>query len=141
MDAYFSSEFLEEFVGGASRAFWVVEWARNQEERGKRVPPGSKLEDLAPHTPLDAYVQAGILIGAIEAANKASIYMLAERASEANVAKWGEDAKYGPLAVVFPDEFGWCLAMMSMGEGVGWFDDHPKFKLKVPLLEYHPELP
>jgi len=34
---------------------------------------------------------------------------------------------------VYVKRFGECLAWMSMGAGVSWFDDHEPFDLKVPL--------
>jgi hypothetical protein len=129
MKAYFDSDWYEEFVKGAARAYWVTSWASEMEERGKSFS-GMDLEDVAPETPLDAYVAAGVLTGLLTALNRTSVYTLADRAAKAD----GTDG-------VAAHEFGWYLAMMSMGEGVGWFDNHETFKLEVPMMEYHPEIP
>lgn len=130
MKAYFPSDWYEQFVEGAARAYWVTAWAYEMEERGKRFPPRSDVEKLAPKTPLDAYVMAGELVGELRAANKASVYGLGARAAKAD----GVDEVDG-------HDFGWYLALMSLGHGAGWFDDHNEFRLAVPPMDYHPDIP
>jgi hypothetical protein len=36
----------------------------------------------------------------------------------------------------YVSDFGHYLAMQSLGHGVGWFDDHEHFELKLPLIEF-----
>ncbi len=126
MKKRFESKWLERFADGAARAFFVAAWSDEQEEKGKRFRQGVDLMDQAPATPLSAYVHAGILIGQLEVLNKASIYMIGERAAEAD-----------GVPEIDSQELGHYLAMEAMGHGVSWSDDHKDFPIKVPYLEYH----
>lgn len=127
MDRDFDNDFTEEFAEGASRAFWATSWATGMEERGESVS-GDVMEQ-APETPLSAWVAAGQLIGALECANNAPIHTLADRASRA-------DGGEGILDID-ANLFGHYMAMQALGHGVSWFDDHAKFKIKIPLMEYY----
>lgn len=131
MERDFDNIFTEEFAEGASRAFWVTSWADGEEERGT-LPGGSDLMDIAPDTPLSAWVAAGQLIGMLEATNKASIHVLADRAARA-------DDAAGDIGDIDAEDFGHYMAMEAMGQGVSWFDDHEKFNVKIPNMEYHAE--
>ena len=124
----FGDEFTEEFAEGAARAFWVTSWANGVEEKGGRLPAGD-LIDAAPPTPLSAWVAAGELIGRLEQLNGVPIHTLADRAGTAD----GGDG----IMNVDADEFGHYMAMEAMGHGVSWFDDHEKFNVKIPDVEYH----
>lgn len=123
-DYDFDNTFTEEFSEGASRAFWVTSWADGMEERGESL--SGQLMEQAPETPLSAWVAAGQLIGELECLNKASIHMLGDRAAKADGV---ED--------IDVEGFGYYMAMEAMGHGVSWFDDHKKFKIKMPHMEYH----
>lgn len=122
----FDNTFIEEFSDGAARAAFVSSWGDHEEERGKTYS-GLDLMDVAPSTPLSAYVWAGQLIGALEAANHESIFVLGSRAAKADGEDW--DSFDG-------QDLGHYLAMEALGHGVSWFDDHKKFKLKFPHMEY-----
>jgi len=124
MKKLFNNTFYEDFAEGAARAVYVQAWVDQQEEKGKRLR--GELMDQAPATPLSAYVWAGELIGLLTALNKASIYMLGAEAAKAE----GADDIDANL-------FGHYLAMQALGHGVSWFDDHAKFPLKVPGMEYN----
>lgn len=128
MDYDFDNIFTESFAAGASRAFWVTSWADGAEERDE-LPSGVDLMEEAPPTPLSAWVAAGELIGKLECANKASIHMLADRAARADGGRGIRD--------IDSENFGHYMAMMAMGHGVSWFDDHKKFKFKDVDMEYH----
>jgi hypothetical protein len=123
----FDNTFIEEFSEGAARAAFVSSWADRQEERGKTYP-GRDLMDVAPSTPLSAYVWAGKLIGRLEAANNANIWMIGSRAAKADRVAW---KRFDGV------EFGHYMAMEALGHGVSWFDDHKRFKVKIPHMEYH----
>ena len=124
MRKLFDNYFREDFADGAARAAYAHTWANQQEEKGKHLRGDAM--DLAPTTPLSAYVWAGELIGALTAANNASIYMLGVAAAKADGVE-DIDAK----------EFGHYIAMQSLDKGVGWFDNHADFPMKVPYLEYN----
>ena len=119
----FANSALEVFVEGAARAFFISSWANERERRGRQLR--GDLWKLAPSTPLSAYVAAGILVGKIESLNGKNIYMIFAEASKAE----GRDIDVG--------ELGHYFAMQALGEGVGWFDSHKSFPLKLPRLEYN----
>ena len=123
MKKLFDNSFTEAFVEGAARAVWVQAWADHQESKGKALR--GELMHQAPATPLSAYVWAGELMGRIAEKNKTSIHVLAVRAAEAD-----------GTTDINVEEFGHYLAMQALGHGVSWFDDHAKFPLKLPHMEY-----
>ncbi len=127
MEYDFDNDFTEEFSAGASRAFWVTSWADGMEERGESL--SGELMDQAPDTPLSAWVAAGELKGLLEAANRVPIHTLADRAAKAD----GDEG----ILDIDAEDFGHYMAMMAMGHGVSWFDDHEKFKFTRVNMEYH----
>lgn len=123
----FDNMFTEEFAEGAARAAFVSSWADYQEERGKTYP-GKNLMDVAPSTPLSAYVWAGQLIGKMEELNSRNIHAIGAAVAEADGLGW--------MAFDGAD-FGHYMAMQALGHGVSWSDDHSQPKwLKVPYMEY-----
>ena len=125
----FDSEFTEEFAEGAARALWVSAWASEMEEKGETFP-GEDVMDVAPPTPLSAWVAAGELIGRLEQANGVVVEVLAARAAEA-------DGNGYDVTAIDASEFGHYLAMEALGHGVSWFDNHESFKIKMPSMEYN----
>jgi hypothetical protein len=146
-----SSIFKDEFLLGAAKAFFVTAYADFVEEGHSTDNELSKAErearldlprpgagedwmDYAPEPPPAAFALAGELWAALEAANKVSVYVLAERADQADVdhkSKCEKCDREGFDA----EEFGHYLAMQAMGHGVSWFDDHGDFDLEVPHIE------
>lgn len=137
------SVFRNDFLAGAARAFFVCAYADycdmdddeevlTDEEREvkaslPRPGPGGDWYTCAPETPPNAYALAGELWASLfDATTPAGPYTLAERAKEA-------DGK-----PVDSEAFGRDLAMMAMGTGVSWFDDHAKFALKVKSMDVGP---
>lgn len=140
------SIFQDEFLYGAARAFFVTAYAdhvdsqNNPSENGEEPDGyewpspgcGGDWYDYAPEEmPAYAYVLAGQLWEALERVNKCSVYALANRATEADGKGIEEDWERGSGLVIDLDaeEFGRDLAMMAMGTGVSWFDDHKKFEM------------
>lgn len=135
------SDFRDAFLEGAARAMFVMAYANYVEEADStdndlddaerelrqdlpRPGAGEDWYDYTPATPPNAYALAGELWSELSRLNgEAGVYTLAERAEKA-------DGK-----PVDAEEFGRCLAMQYMGTGVSWFDDHAKFKIKVPYTE------
>lgn len=126
----------------AARALWVTAYASFVEEIGEdeaeergldRAGGGEDWMDVAPETPAEADVAAENLIAAFLDMNRMDeIENLFATAMVAD----GEDG------IDFDDtetaeSFGHYLAMMAMGEGVSWFDDHKRFDLNVPRIESH----
>jgi hypothetical protein len=138
------SAFRDAWIEGASRAFFVTAYADHveeghstdndltEEEREARLSlpsasMGADWYDYAPTTPPNAYALAGELWASLEHANKASVYMLAERAKQADCLTDDEE--------IDAEDFGRDLAMQAMGHGVSWFDDHERFEIKIPHVE------
>jgi hypothetical protein len=135
------STFRDAFLEGAAKAFFATayadyveeadstdndldEVARNARANCARPGPGEDWMDYLPEIPPNAYALAGELWAALHAANgEAGVYSLALRAEAV-------DGKAPD-----PEQFGHCLAMEAMGHGVSWFDDHAKFKIKIPDVE------
>lgn len=128
------SDFRDEWLAGAARAFFVsayadyVENPDDHEDDGDdedlpRPGGGGDWYDCAPETPPNAYALAGELWAMLESKNGASVYAIAERAKAAD----GEDPD--------PNQFGRDLAMEAMGHGVSWFDSHKAFPIKIPHME------
>jgi hypothetical protein len=112
---------------GTARTLFVIAWADRQEERGRHLQ--GELMDQAPKTPMSAYLGAARLIGKYEAMNGLEIYCLLREARRVD-----NDADYSEE---YANDFGHYLAMMSLGHGVSWFDDHADFELKVPMTEFY----
>ena len=133
------NSFRDRFLEGAARALFVsayadfvdelrrAEWPMQTAELRRRYPHphngNERWDDYAPPTPPNAYALAGELWEALEHTNKASVYVLAERAEKA-------DGK-----LVDGNDFGAALAMQWTGNGVSWFDNHARFDLVVPYQE------
>lgn len=109
------------------------------EVRGKVPRAGQDWDSAAPKkTPSRFIYDAFRLIGRIEQMNGSSIICLLYKAAAAD----GHDVYNQNFDVVpnresYAQDFGHCLAMQSLGSGVGWFDDHNSFELKLPYIESH----
>ncbi len=115
----------------AARAFYVSAWADDAEERGD-LPDGGDLMDKAPATPRDATAFATKFIDKVEEANHASVADLLVKAAKADGKKPAAPTEYARL-------FGHYIAMQAMGHGVSWWDDHARFELFLPDVEFHVE--
>lgn len=130
VDEAFESHDLNYVFKGAAAAFFVSAWGDKEEEAGRSYP-GKDLMDVAPDTPDYVMKEAYRFIGALENANKRHIASIFHKAIEADVAE-GKDVKNKD----YPDLFGHYLAMEAMGHGVSWWDDHAKFEIVVPHVEF-----
>lgn len=145
---------LEETVALAmARAFFVSAWADNEEENGRNYP-GKDLMEVAPETPEFVVRFAYKFLGRIEQANDTNIYALVEQAAVAD--RYPKDdilqftrenrlASYQNATTraisatngKYVSDFGHYLAMEGLGHGVSWFDDHGRFEIEIPLVEFH----
>ena len=116
-----------EILQGMARALFVSTWADYEEERGRHHR--GDLMDAAPATPSPARTAAKILAKKIEIMNHgktvSDLYADALNAG-AHDTRRGTD----------PQTFGHYIAMQSLGHGVSWFDDNPKFPLELPYFEF-----
>lgn len=125
--------FNDDIRNGMAALFWNSAWADYQEELGRLGEPHANLSgvniygvsdepDETQCEELRAHVQR--VVEEIEYKNSASLDELLDRATAA------DDAEADPT------RFGECLAYMSMGSGVSWFDDHEHFEIEVPYHEH-----
>lgn len=124
----YPSDWLQILIESAARLAWADWWAQQQEERGRRFSRGVDLYEAAPTTPEYAKVWAGMMVGRIEERNGLNIYSIGYQAHKADTGE--RDGN------VDPHKFGVALAFMALGHGVSWFDDHEKFPLKMPHMEF-----
>lgn len=147
------SDFRDAFLEGAAKAFFVTAYADHAEEGDNtdneltdeereareelpRPGPGGDWYDYAPEPPPNAYALAGELWAGLHHLNGCSVYVLADRAVNADADPKGECESKVELTDDFDaEEFGRDLAMQAMGTGVSWFDDHAKFEIKIPHAE------
>lgn len=141
----------DEILESMTRTLWVTAYASfidNELEDGKTrkeledagypsAGAGDDWMDIAPDTPDGVDKAAEALAKAYEDLNGKSITELLARAAEADGFEEGQD-RIAFAANLLADtdyarEFGHYLAMMALGEGVGWFDDHAEFPLKTPF--------
>jgi hypothetical protein len=112
-------------VDSVARTLWVTAWADWMEEQGERLH--GELFNQAPKTPRQAQDAARKLVKKVESMNKMKIDDLYEAAANAE----GHHSR-------MPDEedFGYSIAMSSLGHGVSWEDDHPDIGIKYPNVEF-----
>jgi hypothetical protein len=130
--------FDTDILGGMERAIWVTSYAdwveeMSKDERKERgdVPvslQGIEWSDAAPPAPASALLAAEDLYLSYKRANGKTPGELFEIAARADGVRPTDE---------LADEFGHYLAMMAMGHGVSWFDDHKEFKIKQPNFEAH----
>lgn len=120
-------------LDGMAALFWNSAWADYQDELFEQGEPHANLSGVNIYDVSDdpderqtATLKAHVtrIADEIETVNNATLDELVERAGDAD----DEEAD--------PERFGECLAYMSMGSGVSWFDDHEKFPLEVPYHEF-----
>lgn len=122
------SYIASEMITGAARTLFCLEWADWAEFAGINLS-GCEISNVAPPTPPNYVANAAYLIGQIVAMNtdRGDARSLVQKAVEADnmlMEDWsGHNSEH----------FGSDLAMMALGHGVSWFDDHNKFDLKLPF--------
>lgn len=120
-------------VTGIAKGLYSSAWADDQEEthrssgkKGLSPLSGQEITKIAPAPSASAKNAAEKLARQYEKANGKSLDDLYDDARKANGGQ-AEDAEM----------FGHYLAMMALGHGVSWFDDHKKFPLKRVHSEFH----
>jgi hypothetical protein len=115
----------EVILSGFVLGFWLQGWADAMDEAGLSLPHRID-EDSAPEPPEelnDFAMKFGLDLSEVNG-NK----MLWEMAQDSDVS---EDEL---------EDFGYYIAMESLGHGVSWADSHDDHDLKVPSTEVHFEL-
>lgn len=140
------SDIYNTIATAMARALWCDAWAswadeQHQKDRSVRhYPPGCELMDYMPELPPRAHNEAWRLFGQIEALNGCHMCHLCVRAYEADKVEVPADFAHAPEWVDCSEsywrDFGHYLAMMALGHGVSWFDDHADFEIKFPSYTY-----
>jgi len=156
-------EAKREFIEAAARVMWAGAWADWQESRCAVVMPdgqpcgrdqegidgdcadafeshdfkgasfsGQELTEIAPPTPQYALYEAAGLLARLEVANGAGLAAILAKAGEADDLR----NTIGQFMQADASAFGSDIALQAVGHGVSWFDDHAKFELKVPSIEF-----
>lgn len=139
---------------GMANLLWWSAWSDRQEELTTEGLPSENLsgveianaaDDPTPEQRTEIEAHVAKVVKAIEKANKATLSTLYKKAIEANKYEHQDaqrhlaDRDRTPYEAPWrasEDQFGSCLAHMSMGSGVSWFDDNAKFELDVPYSEW-----
>jgi hypothetical protein len=127
-------------VKAMAKAIHVSAWASLcEEEEGKDLQPRAWAQqdwmDHSPEVTEDAERAAWVLLGKVENMNGWSIYCMTKMALDSDLSVDG--VRTDGASDSYYEDFGHYLAMMALGTGVSWFDDHEKFPLKVPHIEFH----
>lgn len=115
-----------------ARALFVSAYAdavESGEITGDKAGAGQDWMDVAPPTPQRFLNDGWRLLGKYEQANGMHIACLFSAACMADGLMAAERCDH------LHSEFGHYLAMMALGHGVSWFDDHERFDLKTPSIE------
>lgn len=127
-------------IAAMARTLFLLAWSDDQEQNKGRGLQG-EIDNLAPQkTPGDFYIAAAYLGGRIAQANSNSLFMLVRLALGYDLGRTLGQLEEGDkekLTDEYIKRFGHCLAMMVTGTGVSWFDDHAKFDLRKPLVEWN----
>jgi hypothetical protein len=123
-------------VEAMARAAFVSAWASKQEDKAARTRKrlnwgGADLMDLAPTTNAAAKRWAKQLAADLVRQNKVrTVTDLVSKAARA-------DGRGEAVGFEYARKFGHYVAMMALGHGVGWWDDHEKFQMTVPYSEFY----
>ena len=116
---------------GIAAALFVPTWADYQEEiDGENPGPGGDWMGIAPESPYEAEQAARDFANQLARLNgEGNIITLLMQAARANGIKG--DNLDGEVAY----EFGWGMAMKSLGTGVSWEDNYKDTGIKTPHIE------
>lgn len=118
----------DEIISMMARTLFVTAYADRETERGRSIGGGRDWFDAAPaRTPAKARYAALSLALAIEKANRASLDRIYRHAARMK----GTHYRKPTLR-----DFGYGITMQALGHGVSWFDDHPRFPLTIPHVEF-----
>jgi hypothetical protein len=130
-----------------ARTLWVEWWSQEHQNRKEEDPDhelpwrgGDDLEQVAPPTPSEAWIDAGRLVGMVEERNGLQVDAAWARALMRDGRDWEELSAHDTEDS--KREFGYYLAQAGLGSGASWMDDHEDWGLEVPTIElsYMPEL-
>lgn len=122
---------LQAFVDAVARAYFVDQWARSQEDKGRSFS-GQDIMNVAPRTPRRFIGEAWRVVGHFECAARMSIHCIIAKVHRT---EYGAASGFGDDD--FASKLGHYMAMQAMGHGVSWADDHKDLWFKVPHCEVY----
>lgn len=134
-------------IDAIARTLWVQYWADEhdnlaQDDEEHELPwnGGDNLHEVAPRTPEEAWLEAGIVVGRFEERNGIQVDAAWAVALKRDGKDW-ESLDLGETGKS-KEEFGHYLAMEALGSGVCWEDRHASHGFGVPTHEmsYMPEV-
>lgn len=125
-------------INSMARTLFLMLWEERNEQEGN--PTQGEIDDKAPkHTPAACVGMAYYFAGRIAQANTRTLHFLLRDALGADLKRTLlrlEPGDEKQLTDEYAKRFGHCLVMMLTGQGVSWFDDHAKFRMFVPNVEW-----
>jgi len=120
---------IEELTDAVARTLWLCAYADAIEDTdtplsGPRPGPGEDWDDYAPATPQEAKAKAQEILSGMPFISAGATCWMRDT---------GRDL----------DRFGHCLALQSLGHGVGLGDDYPAsalqeaYRVELPYVEFH----
>jgi hypothetical protein len=119
------------FVRGIATIFWGNAWADHVEEHRCASLSGIEITSVMPEIPEVVWRMAERFAGMVEQANDLTLPALFAQAMKYT----GRELTHKDYWSDTAERFGECLAWEAMGAGVSWYDDHPEFKIELPLEE------
>jgi len=131
---------MSTIVEEIARVLWLQHWMSEHEERLNRDPEhelpwrgGGQTDERLPPTPSGALIDAGRIVGMVEDRASLQIDACWARALKRDGRDWEQLNEYDTKES--KEEFAYCVAMMALGTGVSWMDDHEDWDLEVPQVE------
>lgn len=120
----------DDIIEGVATALWASAFATWGEEAGETPGAGGDWVEFSAPVPAEVYEDARALVELIKRDNDVEDidYLLYMAAGADHMDSEEVSAEYAA-------DFGHYLAMMSLGEGVSWFDDHEMFPIELPHIE------
>jgi hypothetical protein len=135
-----ADDLRDDVVSAMARTLWLLayaDYAESDEGRAadaERARSGEDWDNVAPETPAEAEKLAARAVAVMEKVNGQRLGTILSRAARADRDQKGASVRVDSR---WAEEFGSDLAMMVVGSGVSWFDDHAEFTLDLPDAEVY----
>jgi len=131
---------MSTIIDEIARTLWLQHWRSEHEGKREKDPDhqvpwrrGEPMTDQLPPTPKGALMDAGRVVGMVEERTGLQIDACWARALKRDGRDWEQLNEFDKEES--KEEFGYCVAMMALGTGVSWMDDHEEWDLEVPQVE------
>lgn len=119
---------VQDMIAHGARTLYVLAYADWVERTGSAVPAGVEWFSYTPLLVPKVYREdAADLFVDIERLNVSTMADLMEAAAKADgITTW---------TTKLVEDFGYCLCMQALGNGISWFDNHEEFPLRLPYWQ------